>query len=118
MQTRRIDPQQKDNARQLRRELSPAEQVLWRLLRDRRLAAFKFRRQHLLGAYIVDFVCLQKKLIVELDGESHLSRNREDEHRDQWLQGQGYKIVRVWNTTLFGDMDAVLETIWRECSKT
>ena len=115
MVTRRIDPELKENARKLRREQSPAEKIMWKLLRDRRLVGYKFRRQHLVGAYIVDFVCLELGLVIELDGESHLTRTEEDERRDQWLVRQGFKVVRFWNTQVFDETDAVLEQVWQEC---
>ena len=115
--TRQLDPTIRENARSLRRELSPAEKVLWQALRNRRVAGLKFRRQHPVGAYVVDFVCLRVNLGIELDGESHLSRNKVDEARDRWLASQGIKILRFWNTEVFDDIEAVMEKIWQECTE-
>ena len=115
--TRQLDPTIRENARSLRRELSPAEKVLWQALRNRRFAGLKFRRQHPVGAYVVDFVCLRVNLGIELDGESHLSRNKVDEARDRWLASQGIKILRFWNTEVFDDIEAVMEKIWQECTE-
>src|SRR5262245_57666954 len=112
MPTRRIDPCLKDNARALRHESAPAEKILWKALRDRRFAGFKFRRQHPVGAHVVDFICLSLNLVVELDGESHLTRSAEDKQRDAWLESQGIKILRFWNTAVFDEFVAVMEKIW------
>jgi very-short-patch-repair endonuclease len=116
MLSRRIDPEQKENARGLRQNQAPAEKIMWKLLRGRRFAGFKFRRQHPVGAYIVDFVCLDALLIIELDGESHLERGELDQHRDRWLASQGFMILRFWNTEVFDEGDPVKEKIWQECS--
>ena len=84
-------------ARTLRSHLTDAEQVLWRHLRMRQLGGCKFRRQRPIGPYIVDFVCLEKKLIVELDGGQHTEQHRYDTLRDRWLNFQGYEVLRFWN---------------------
>ena len=75
----------KDRARQMRREPTEAERRMWRLLRDRRLGGFKFRRQEQLGRYIVDFVCFERKLVIELDGSQHAD-SAYDAERDAWLK--------------------------------
>ncbi len=115
MPTRRLDLEIKENARTLRHELSPAEKILWKSLRGRRFAGLKFRRQHPIGAYILDFVCLEIGLGIELDGESHLTREEQDQARDRWLASQGIKMLRFWNTQVFDDNEAVMESIWQEC---
>ena len=79
----------KDRARQMRREPTEAERRMWRLLRDRRLGGFKFRRQEQLGRYIVDFVCFERKLIVELDGSQH-AESAYDAERDAWLRSRDF----------------------------
>ena len=96
-------------AKKLRRNQTEQEVKLWRLLRNRRLAGHKFRRQVLLGDYIVDFCCFQKKLIIELDGGHHDdSINREkDLKRDKYFADQGYKILRIWNSELDNNLDGV-----------
>ena len=102
-------------ARTLRKEPAPAEVALWKLLRNKQLAGFRFRRQHVVEPYIVDYCCIQAMLIVELDGESHLSTQSKDSVRTLYLESQGYKVLRVWNTVLGEDEEAVLEMIYREC---
>jgi very-short-patch-repair endonuclease len=109
------DPLLKSRSRALRREMTPAEKILWGRLRDRRFAGFKFRRQHVIGPYIVDFYCAQARLVLEIDGETHLGRERPDQTRQSWLEGQGLKVVRFWNTEVYDDGDPVMEIIWREC---
>jgi very-short-patch-repair endonuclease len=86
----------KDRARGMRRDPTDAEKRMWRLLRDRRLGQFKFRRQETLGRYIVDFVCLEHKLIIELDGSQH-AENEYDVDRDDWLVSRGFTVLRFWN---------------------
>ena len=99
------------NARTLRKNMTGAEQLLWRGLRKRQLNGFRFRRQHPIGKYIVDFVCLEQKLIVELDGGQHLEQQRYDIQRDDWLRSQGYTVLRFWNNQVMNELDQVLEAI-------
>jgi very-short-patch-repair endonuclease len=96
--------------RQLRRDATDAETKLWLELRDRRLDGFKFTRQVRLGPYIADFVCRERKLVVELDGGQH-AENARDQIRDAFLTEKGYRIVRFWNNDLFANREGVLETI-------
>ncbi len=98
-------------SRTMRKNPTGAEEILWRILRDRRFANFKFRRQVPLGSYIADFVCYKARLIVELDGSQH-AENLHDVARDNWLKGQGFEILRIWNNELANNRDSVLETIW------
>ena len=72
----------------------PAEMVLWKLLRDRRLGGFKFRRQHPIGSYVVDFACAGGKLVIELDGETHLRRAQADAERSAYLEAEGWLVMR------------------------
>jgi very-short-patch-repair endonuclease len=102
-------------ARYLRREMTPAEVILWKHLRGRRFDEFKFRRQRPVGNYIVDFVCLNLKLILELDGESHLSKKDRDQERDAFLEAEGYRILRYWNNQVYDEIDSVLEDIYLVC---
>jgi very-short-patch-repair endonuclease len=97
-------------ARRLRRDSTDAEMRLWLKLRDRRLAGFKFTRQHSIGPYVADFVCRDRKLIVEVDGGQHAG-NVHDRIRDDNLSAQGYRILRFWNTDVLSNMDGVLTTI-------
>jgi len=102
-------------ARKLRKNLSPAEKRLWPRLRDRRFAGFKFRRQHPIGAFVVDFCCPRIALVVELDGESHLERQCEDKAREAFLVSEGMLILRFWNTEVYDDLEPVLEKIYQTC---
>jgi len=86
----------RDRARSMRRLPSDAERRMWSLLRDRRPGAVEFRRQEPIGSYIVDFVCYDRALIVEVDGSQH-AENRRDEIRDAWLRQRGFTVMRFWN---------------------
>jgi very-short-patch-repair endonuclease len=100
-------------ARKLRRQATDAERVLWNHLRAHRMAGYKFRRQVVIEPYIVDFVCLEARLIVEADGGHHLEQSEEDLKRSVFLESLGYKVMRFWNNEILGDIDAVLESIHR-----
>jgi very-short-patch-repair endonuclease len=80
----------------MRREPTDAEAKLWRVLRGGRVGGFKFRRQEQIGPYIVDFVCYERRLVIELDGSQH-AENRRDERRDAWLRSRGFEVMRFWN---------------------
>jgi len=84
-------------ARQLRIRLTDAEQRLWLQIRNRQVLGCKFRRQTPIGKYIVDFVCFENRLIVELDGGRHARHRGYDQYRTEWLQSQGFRVIRVWN---------------------
>jgi very-short-patch-repair endonuclease len=101
-------------SRQLRREQTDAERFLWETLRDRRFEGFRFRRQFIIGHYVVDFYCVKARLIIELDGGQHnLDANiNYDESRTRYLQSQNIKVLRFWNNDVFLNTDAVLETIY------
>jgi len=99
--------------RTLRREQTESERALWERLRDRRLAGFKFRRQHRIGPYFVDFVCAEVRLVIEVDGSQHLDQIEYDTVRSQFLQAQGYRVVRFWNDEVLVRMDDVLDEIVR-----
>jgi very-short-patch-repair endonuclease len=96
--------------RLLRRQPTRAETKLWFALRDRRLAGFKFVRQEALGPYIVDFLCREKKLIIEADGGQHAG-NARDRVRDDALAAAGYRILRFWNSDVLSNPDGVLSVI-------
>lgn len=104
-------------ARALRRNSTEAERLLWSRLRSRRLAGLKFRRQAPIGRYIVDFLCIEKKVIVELDGGQHNWETRidRDKNRHDWLESQGYKVLRFWNFEVYQDVQTVLNKIANEC---
>ena len=100
-----------NRARELRHNPTDAERALWRRLRQRRLAGHRFRRQHLLGPYIVDFFCFQKGLAIEVDGGQHSERTVYDAQRTAWLEAQGYRVLRFWNNEVIEEMEGVEETI-------
>ena len=105
-----------DLARRLRQNQTEAEKFVWRRLRNRRFANFKFRRQMPVGQYVVDFVCLQHRVIVELDGGQHNDETHKehDSRRDGWLRSQGFTVLRYWNHEVFTEWDAIEEAIWRQ----
>jgi very-short-patch-repair endonuclease len=92
--------------------MTDAERRLWYELRAYRFDGRKFRRQAPIGDYVVDFVCFEVKLIVELDGGQHASRVEKDDARTAWLNSQGYRVMRFWNYQIFEEFDSVLEAIW------
>jgi len=101
-------------AKELRKNSTDAERVLWQRLRAHRFAGYKFRRQQPLGRYIVDFVCFEKYLIIELDGGQHAEQAVYDAERSIWLQSQGFRVLRFWNHEVLKDAEAVTEAILRE----
>jgi very-short-patch-repair endonuclease len=100
-------------AREMRQTMPDAETLLWYLLRNRRLANAKFRRQHPLGRYILDFYCDEHKLAIELDGGQHVEQVDYDIQRDAYLQSQGIHVLRFWNNQMLQETEAVLEQIYR-----
>ncbi|QDT68023.1 hypothetical protein MalM25_09350 [Planctomycetes bacterium MalM25] len=108
------DANQREFARRLRREMTDAERVLWRALRCKQLEGLKFRRQAAIGDYIVDFVCFEKQLVVELDGGQHNEpkSQRYDEQRTRWLESQGYRVLRYWNHEVLGNVEPIIESLW------
>jgi very-short-patch-repair endonuclease len=102
-------------ARVLRRAMTDAELRMWYHLRAGRFLGLKFRRQVPLGNYIVDFICPSALLIVELDGGQHAERIAQDEERSRWLQGQGYRVIRFWNSDVLGNLEGVLQEIEANC---
>ena len=94
--------------------MTDAERLLWWALRRRQLDGVRFRRQHPLGPYIVDFICLERTLVVEVDGSHHAEPEQQahDERRTQWLNAEGYAVVRVWNRDVFTNLNGVLATIF------
>jgi very-short-patch-repair endonuclease len=100
-------------ARAMRRDATDAEKKLWLLLRDRRLGGAKFRRQVPIGPYIVDFICLRRKLVIEADGGQHME-SRRDAVRDRWLADEGYNVVRYTNIDILKNPDGVLLDVLAE----
>jgi very-short-patch-repair endonuclease len=103
-------------AKHLRKKSTDTESVLWKQLRAKRFEGLKWRRQEPIGKYIVDFVCYEKRIIVECDGSQHLVQKDKDSIRDEWLRDRGYKILRFWDNEVLQNLDIVLETIWKVSS--
>ncbi|MBI2967753.1 MAG: endonuclease domain-containing protein [Bacteroidetes bacterium] len=105
----------KEIRRQLRNNLTYTESELWNYLKNRKLGGKKFRRQHSIGNYIVDFNCPEERIIIELDGEVHTIKGQKlkDKERDETLQQMGYKVLRFTNREVIADVQKVLDTIRR-----
>jgi len=97
--------------RLLRSNMTLAERRLWQRLRGKQLYGWKFRRQHPYGNYVLDFVCLDAKLVVEVDGGQHLERRQDDEARDASLRAAGFQLLRFWNNQVMQELEAVIEVI-------
>lgn len=105
----------RDRARALRAAQTEVERRLWQRLRNHQLKGAKFRRQGPIGSYIVDFFCHEARLVVELDGSQHGEQRerRADQSRTEYLEGEGYRVLRFWNEEVLSNIDGVLETIAR-----
>jgi very-short-patch-repair endonuclease len=100
-----------ERARRLRHNRTIPERRLWHALRDRRLRGVKFRRQVVLGAYVVDFFQSTHRLVIEIDGASHMDRGEYDCLRQTWLEGRGYHVIRVSNDEVLFELDSVLNAV-------
>jgi very-short-patch-repair endonuclease len=109
------DKTHRDRARRLRREDTDAEAKLWGALCDRRLGGWKWRRQVPIKPYIVDFLCLEAKLVVELDGGQHNDQVAYDERRTRHLETLGYRVLRFWNSAVLTNREGVCDTILDAC---
>ena len=98
-------------ARKLRSSLTDAEKRRWRRLQRRQVAGHKFRRQQPIGPYIVDFVCFERRVIVEVDGGQHAEQRSYDEQRTLWLQARGYRVLRFWNNDVLKNTNGVAQAI-------
>jgi len=107
---KRSNPKTKHNAIKLRKESTPAERKLWSKIRNDQLGV-NFRRQHAVGNYIPDFVCIEKKLIIELDGSQHMEQEKYDEERTKYLNSLGYRVIRFWNNDVMKNMNGVILAI-------
>jgi very-short-patch-repair endonuclease len=110
------DQRANERARTLRRSLTGPEFLLWRRLRNRQLGGFKFARQEPIGRYCVDFICRERRLVVEVDGATHVD-NPSDIRRDGDLAALGYRVVRVWNNDVASNIEGVLEMLLFELQK-
>ena len=96
--------------RGLRQNATDAEMKLWLCLRDRRLGGFKFMRQESIGPYVGDFVCRERKVVIEVDGGQH-AESAPDQARDAFLLSEGYRVLRFWNSDVLRNIEGVLETV-------
>ncbi|QTR55184.1 endonuclease domain-containing protein [Thiothrix unzii] len=101
----------RDLARNLRRNMTVPEQQLWNALRKRQLDGYRFRRQTPVGRYIADFVCLEARLVIELDGNHHHEQKGYDRERDHWMQQQHFQVLRFWNHEILNHQETVLQQI-------
>jgi very-short-patch-repair endonuclease len=102
----------RDRARRLRKEMTDAERALWAKIGQRQIDGFQFRRQFPLGQYIVDFVCFERQLVIEVDGGQHTEQKCYDDRRTAWLENQGFQVLRFWNNEVLTELEVVLETIF------
>ena len=101
----------RETARNLRKNPTDTERFVWQHIRYRQLDGNRFRRQHPLGPYVVDFVCLEKRLILELDGGQHAEQVKDDLTRTCWLERQGFRVIRFWNNEALENWDGVEQVI-------
>jgi very-short-patch-repair endonuclease len=111
---------QQDNLRteracNLRKSSTPTERRLWYHLRGRRFAGFKFRRQTPIAGYVADFYCAKAILVLELDGESHVGKETYDAKRVKAIEAHGFRVLRIWDTEVYDNIETVLKWIWHEC---
>ncbi|MDJ0950228.1 MAG: endonuclease domain-containing protein [Alphaproteobacteria bacterium] len=100
-----------DRARDLRKNPTEAEKLLWSRLRLRQIGGVRFRRQVPIGPYVVDFASHEAKLIIEVDGGQHASNQEMDGRRTRWLESEGYRVIRFWNNEVLANTEAVLHSI-------
>ena len=106
----KLEDKKKEIAQKLRNSSTDTEKYLWKYLRGRQFEGFKFRRQHPIGKYIADFINLERKIIIEVDGGQHFE-NKKDMLRDKWLEEQGYEVLRFWDNEVLTNIEGVLESI-------
>lgn len=100
-------------ARRLRAEMTPAERIVWQKLRNRRFASAKFRRQQPLDCYIADFFCAEARLVIELDGDSHMGKEERDALRQAYIESHDLRVLRFWNHEVYDELGWVLDCIAR-----
>lgn len=105
-------------ARVLRKNMTDTERCLWSRLKRRQINGYKFRRQFAVGAYIADFICLEARLIIEVDGGQHAEQTEKDKLRDKWLVSQNFHVLRFWNNEVLRETDAVVEAIMQALKST
>ena len=99
-------------AKALRKRLTDAERLLWRHLRNRELGGWKFRPQYRVGPFIVDFICVEKNIVIEVDGGRHAEDEEQEIQRSTYLNKRGYRVFRFWNNQVLQETEAVLEAIF------
>ena len=102
-------------AKELRRNSTDAERLLWRHLKAKQLEGLKFRRQEQIGQFIADFVCYERGMIIEADGGQHALEKEKDAERTQWLNSQGFTVLRFWNNEILTNIGGVLEVVRLRC---
>ncbi|WP_425917136.1 endonuclease domain-containing protein [Acinetobacter sp. TSRC1-2] len=114
---KKLDPQLLEFSKSMRHSATDAEHLMWQLLRAKRLMNLKFRRQHVIAPYILDFYCHEIGLVIELDGGQHGTDDaiEYDAERTNFLEALGIKVVRYWNNDVLNRTDEVLEDLWRRC---
>lgn len=115
----KLDPQLLEFAKTMRSNATDAEHLMWQLIRAKRFMNLKFRRQHVIAPYIVDFCCHELGLVIELDGSQHGTDDaiKYDAERTRFLEALDLKVIRYWNHEVLGRTDVVLEDLWRRCSE-
>lgn len=115
----KLDPQLLEFAKTMRSNATDAEHLMWQLLRAKRFMNLKFRRQHVIAPYIVDFYCHELGLVIELDGSQHGTDDGKeyDTERTKFLEALGLKVVRYWNHEVLRQTDMVLEDLWQRCAE-
>ncbi|MBN1887291.1 MAG: DUF559 domain-containing protein [Thermoflexales bacterium] len=113
----RIHPVIRQRSRELRQPQTPAESKLWTVLRGRQFSGYKFRRQHPIGRFIVDFYCAEARLVIEIDGDSHAEQVEYDATRTDWLAQHGYRVIRFVNRDVLHQLEAVTEQIMVVCKQ-
>ena len=104
-------------AKELRKDITAAETKLWAILRNRQLDNLKFRRQQPIGRFIVDFYCSEAKIVIEIDGDSHIRQEEYDNKRTQWLEDEGYRVIRFTNDEVFSNLENVALKILEQCKR-
>ncbi len=115
---KRIPPIRTARARSLRSNMTDVERRLWTALKGKQIAGCRFRRQHPIGAYVADFACIDRMLVIELDGGQHQDQEAYDEDRSRFLKQQGWQVVRFWNNEVLENLDGVLEAILKKLEST
>ena len=114
---KRTSPKIFGRAKQLHRNMTPAETKLWSLLRAHRTNGVHFRNQHAIGRYIVDFCASRRKLIIEVDGGQHVDQEEYDSERTAFFESKGYRVLRFWNDDVLKDVNGVMGAILEELEK-